>query len=123
VFECERLFFENGQRSAGNSLRSRLSEMRTRGPRSTCSLRSLAQGRLSTAVFSARYAQRTILAQDDKICSVDSFLLCGFAFEGALESEVESGLALFVLGLRDVTLLVFDLKLEEFFFQSIEQSG
>jgi hypothetical protein len=46
-----------------------------------------------------------------------------FAFQGALEGLVQGGLRAFVFLLADAALFVFDLELEEFFFQAFEQHG
>jgi len=43
----------------------------------------------------------------------------GFALQGALQGLVQGGFGAFVFLLRNASLLVFDLELEEFFLQTL----
>src|SRR5262245_25137538 len=53
----------------------------------------------------------------------ESQLALSGALDGSFEGAVQSGFCLFVLRLRDLALLVFDFKLEQFFLEGFEQHG
>jgi len=87
-------------------------------PRSSTVLQCEGEDALATAggtpALRSSFARRTAEGGCPHILELGLF--CGFAFQGALEGLVESGLGFFVFLLGDEALLVLDFEVEEFVF-------